>query len=83
MKNKFLVNVASIVMAAGLLVACGEGTGERALSGGAIGAGTGAVVGAVTGMGPGTGALIGGALGAGTGAVTKKSDINLGKPIWK
>jgi len=42
---------------------------QRALSGGAIGAGGGAVLGAVTGGDPLTGALIGGAGGAAIGAL--------------
>ncbi|MBY0428105.1 MAG: hypothetical protein K2Q32_02680 [Alphaproteobacteria bacterium] len=67
----------------GLLAACGDHPGERAVSGAGIGAGTGAVLGAVTGMGPGTGAIIGGVAGGAVGGLTKKSDINLGKPIWK
>ena len=29
------------------------------------------------------GALIGGAVGAGTGALTNKSQVNLGRPIWR
>jgi hypothetical protein len=44
--------------------------GQRALGGGAIGAGTGAVIGAATGGNAAAGALIGGALGAGAGALT-------------
>jgi hypothetical protein len=46
--------------------------GQRALGGGAIGAGTGAAIGALAGGGRGAaaGALIGGAVGAVTGAVT-------------
>jgi osmotically inducible lipoprotein OsmB len=64
------------------LAACGQSTGDRALSGGAIGAGAGAVGGALLGS-PGTGALIGGALGAGTGALTSPSQIDLGKPVWE
>ena len=40
------------------LAACGETRGERALSGGAIGAGAGAVGGALMGGSPVTGALI-------------------------
>ena len=59
------------------LAACGETRGERALSGGAIGAGAGAVGGALMGGDPVTGALIGGAVGAGTGALTDKDQINL------
>ncbi len=60
------------------LAGCGDTTGQRALSGGAIGAGGGAIIGAATGMGAGTGALIGGAAGAVTGAATNKNQINLG-----
>ena len=52
------------------LAACGHTDGTRALSGGLIGAGGGAVVGSATGLGAGTGALIGGAGGAGIGALT-------------
>lgn len=64
------------------LTACGQTTGDRALSGGAIGAGAGAVGGALMGS-PGTGALLGGALGAGAGALTSPSQVDLGKPIWE
>ena len=52
------------------LAACGDTTGSRALSGGAIGAGGGAIIGGATGIGAGTGALIGAGTGAATGAVT-------------
>lgn len=61
------------------LAACGYTPGQRALSGGAIGAGTGAIIGAVTGGGAATGALIGGGLGAVGGAVTNPNTINLGR----
>lgn len=60
------------------LTACGTSKTERALSGGAIGAGAGAVGGALTGGSPWAGAVIGGAAGAATGALTDKDDINLG-----
>jgi osmotically inducible lipoprotein OsmB len=66
-----------------LLSACGESTGDRAMSGGAIGAGAGALGGAVLGGDPVTGAIVGGAVGAATGGLTKKKDINLGKPVWR
>jgi hypothetical protein len=61
------------IAALGLAVAlsgCGQDPGTRALSGGAIGAGGGAVLGAVTGLGPGAGAAIGGVGGAIAGAST-------------
>jgi hypothetical protein len=60
------------------LAGCGDTPGQRALSGGAIGAGTGAIIGAATGGGPATGALIGGGVGAIGGAVTNKNQVNLG-----
>ena len=63
--------------------ACGYSTGDRAVSGGLIGAGAGAAVGAVTGGNAGTGALIGGAVGAAGGALTSGHDVNLGKPVWR
>ena len=66
-----------------LLTACGQSKTDRALSGGAIGAGAGAAAGALTGGSVGTGALIGGALGAAGGAVTESKDVNLGKPLWR
>jgi osmotically inducible lipoprotein OsmB len=77
-----IFNVSLIALAL-TLSACGTTGTDRALSGGAIGAGAGAAVGAVTGMGVGTGALVGGAVGAGAGALTDENDVNLGKPIWR
>ncbi len=59
---------------AGLLVlalaACGTSPGGRAVSGGLLGAGAGAGVGALTGGSVGTGALVGGGIGAAGGALT-------------
>lgn len=55
------------------LAACGDSWGQRAVTGGAIGAGSGAVIGGVTGVGILPGALIGGAVGAGVGAATTSS----------
>ncbi|MBV9252379.1 MAG: hypothetical protein JO227_24430 [Acetobacteraceae bacterium] len=53
-----------------LLAACGTSPGERAVSGGLLGAGAGAGVSAITGGKPATGALIGGGVGAAGGALT-------------
>jgi osmotically inducible lipoprotein OsmB len=52
-----------------LLAGCSDMTTQqqRMLSGGAIGAGTGAAVGAITGGSAVTGAVIGGAAGTGAG----------------
>ena len=72
----------ALTLSVSSLTACGNTTGDRALSGGAIGAGGGAAAGLLFGS-PGTGALIGGALGAGTGALTDSDQIDLGKPIWR
>jgi hypothetical protein len=60
------------------LSACGDTPGQRALSGGAIGAGSGAIIGAATGGSAATGALIGGGIGAIGGAVTNRNQVNLG-----
>jgi hypothetical protein len=60
------------------LAGCGYSPGHRALTGGMIGAGGGAIIGAATGMGAGTGALIGGGAGALTGAATTHNQLNLG-----
>lgn len=79
-------NVKSILTSTiiiGMLAACGHTTGDRALSGGAIGAGAGAVGGALLGGDPVTGAVVGGAVGAGVGALTDDRDINLGRPLWR
>jgi len=61
-----------LVLAAILLgtTACGETWGQRAVTGGGIGAGSGALIGALTPIGILPGALIGGAAGAGIGAAT-------------
>lgn len=63
--------------------ACGHNPTDRALSGGAIGAGTGAVGSTLVGVDPVTGALLGGAVGAATGALTDSGDFDLGRPIWR
>lgn len=62
---------------------CGYSTGDRAVSGGLLGAGAGAGVSALTGGSVGTGALIGGAAGAAGGALTSGRDVNLGRPAWR
>lgn len=79
---KFL-QITSVVALIALLAACGESRTDRAISGGAIGAGAGAAGAAILGKDAGTGALIGGAVGAATGAATDKDDVDLGDPIWK
>lgn len=71
-----------IALLSGLsLAGCGYSPGSRALSGGAIGAGAGAIIGAATGLGPATGALIGGGVGAIGGAASNPNTVNLGRPL--
>ncbi len=71
MDRKILVPLLSLLLAASVS-ACGYSPGHRALTGGAIGAGGGAILGSATGLGAGTGALIGAGVGAGTGAATAR-----------
>ncbi|MFO7854265.1 MAG: hypothetical protein R6V44_03405 [Paracoccaceae bacterium] len=74
----FRIPLATLGLGAALALAgCGDTTGERAVSGGAIGAATGAAGSAVTGGSVGTGAAVGGATGAVVGAVTDEDDIDL------
>lgn len=79
MSYKTILTLASI----SFLAACGHSQSDRALSGGAIGAGVGAVGSSVVGGSPVTGAVLGGAAGAATGAFTDSDDVNLGKPAWR
>ena len=65
--RKVLVSVGVVALLG--LAGCGHTTGERALSGGAIGAAGGAVAGAAMGN-PLAGAAVGGVAGAGVGALT-------------
>jgi osmotically inducible lipoprotein OsmB len=65
-----VVRAAVAVLVLVSLAGCGYSRGERAVSGGLLGAGAGAGVSALTGGGIGTGALIGGGLGAAGGALT-------------
>jgi osmotically inducible lipoprotein OsmB len=68
-----MLRVATIAVVASALslltAACGETPGERALTGGAIGAAGGAAVGAAAGN-PAAGAVVGGLGGAAVGAAT-------------
>jgi hypothetical protein len=67
------------------LSGCGYSQGDRALSGGLIGAGSGAAIGAAAAGGPGAalGAAAGGVGGAAIGALTSPEDVNLGRPAWR
>ncbi len=78
--NNTLALTATFVAALSL-AACGTTPGERAASGGLMGAGAGAAIGSLYGD-AGTGAVIGGVAGAAAGALTDPCDVNLGHPIW-
>lgn len=73
--KKFAAAIAAVSLATFSLSACvGDTQGERALTGGAIGAGAGALGGAALGYDPLTGAIIGGAAGAAVGATSGDRD---------
>lgn len=74
-RNKMIM--ALVAGTALFLAGCGTDPGGRAVSGGLLGAGAGAAIGAVTGGNPATGALIGGAVG---GAATSPCDVDLNAP---
>lgn len=72
----------TLIFTAGLALAgCGTTPGDRGLSGGLLGAGTGAAIGAMAGS-AGEGALIGGLGGLAIGALTSPEALNLGDPPW-
>ena len=73
------VSIPVLALAVLGLAGCGYSPGHRALTGGASGAGTGAIIGAATGGSAATGALIGGGIGAIGGAVTSPNTVNLGR----
>jgi osmotically inducible lipoprotein OsmB len=72
----------SVVAAALALAACGTTPGDRAVSGGLLGAGAGAAIGSLSGN-AGAGAVIGGVGGAAVGALTDPCTLNLGDPWWR
>jgi hypothetical protein len=76
------VGLAVVVSGALVLSGCGTMPGDRALSGGLLGAGGGALIGSVAGS-AGKGALIGGLGGMALGALTSPDVINLGSPPWR
>jgi osmotically inducible lipoprotein OsmB len=69
--RKLMIALAGVTMLG--LAGCGHSTGDRAVSGGLIGAGGGAVAGAALGN-PLAGAVVGGVAGAGVGAATPDHD---------
>lgn len=78
MNKRSLSMLAAVVLLAG----CGTSDKDRAVSGGAIGAGAGAAAGLLIGGALG-GFILGGAVGAATGLVTDTNTIDLGPPVWE
>jgi osmotically inducible lipoprotein OsmB len=76
------LSLCAVAATALFLGSCGTDPGDRAVSGGLLGAGTGAVIGSLAGS-AGTGALIGGLGGAAIGGLSSPHAINLGEPIWR
>lgn len=68
--RRTVVSLGVLLTTAFVLGACGNDPGTRAVTGGLIGAGTGAAIAGATHGNAGTGALIGGGVGAIGGAVT-------------
>lgn len=71
------------VLSALMLGACGTTTQERAVSGGGLGAATGAAVGAVTDASMLGAGLLGAVAGAAAGALTEEEQVDLGEPVWE
>lgn len=76
------VAIGAMMASALVMTGCGTTPGERAVTGGMLGAAGGAVIGAATGSAA-TGAAIGGVAGALAGAATDPCDLDLGTPFWK
>jgi osmotically inducible lipoprotein OsmB len=81
MRKFLMIGALTGTMAA--LSACGQSTGDRALSGGGLGAAAGAGIGAITGGSVLGGAVLGGAAGAAAGALTGPDQVDLGRPAWR
>lgn len=82
MRTTIATGMLGLTLALGL-AGCGYSQGDRAASGGLLGAAGGAGVAALTGGSPLVGAAIGAAAGAVGGAATSGHDVNLGRPLWR
>jgi len=81
MNTRIIQTACALGLSALLLAGCGTSPGDRGLSGGLLGAGTGAAIGSLAGS-AGTGALVGGLGGAAIGLLTSSDTINLGPAPW-
>ncbi len=66
-----------------LLAACGTDRTDRAVTGAAIGAGTGGLGALILDGDVGTGLVTGAIVGAATGGLTTSDDFDLGEPIYR
>lgn len=82
MSSTRIAAAAAAIASVLILGGCGTDPGDRALSGAALGAGAGALIGGVTGTAA-TGAAIGALGGAAIGAATDPCDLDLGSPYWR
>jgi len=82
LKNTKALAASAALAAALALSACGTTPGDRAASGGLLGAGAGAAIGSLSGN-AGAGAVIGGLGGAADRAATDPCTLNLGDPFWR
>ena len=64
------------------LAACGDTPMDRGLSGAGMGAGAG-LLGGLLFNSPLEGALLGAVVGGGVGALTQRSQVDLGRPMWR
>ncbi|HWU57018.1 MAG TPA: hypothetical protein VN175_16020 [Rhizomicrobium sp.] len=81
MRTRPIKTLSALGLSALLLAGCGTSPGDRGLSGGLLGAGTGAAIGSLAGS-AGTGALVGGLGGAAIGLLTSPEVLNLGPAAW-
>lgn len=77
-----LKGTCAVCLCVTMLAGCGTTPGDRGLSGGLLGAGTGAAIGSLAGS-AGTGALIGGLGGVAIGVLTSPAVLDLGRPAWR
>ncbi len=78
-----MMRIGAVLVLSGSLMGCGYNRGDRAASGGLIGAGGGAAIAALTGGSPLVGAAVGAGAGALGGALTSGRNVNLGTPVWR
>lgn len=79
----FVSRFAALALLGAGLAACGTTEGERAATGGALGAAAGLGAAALTEADALGAGLLGAAAGAAAGALTAPETVNLGEPVWE